>query len=272
MTRQIRGALSNLYMGMRLSIIDRGLLIADFVIATVTPYIIQYLIWTSVYMASKSDLVAGFAKIDLMFYYGYAIALSRLNNGYDVIEKLAQDVNEATIEPELLKPLPYPVQKLCLFMGEGFLYTIPLFLIVAIQFLYGGIQPGNAVEVVQFIFLLFVILMASQLLCFLTSFLIALAGFWFKKPDATLALMTMLPAFLGGALLPPSFWPGFIRPVMTYNPFAFVIAGPAKALASFNIAELTTVIQGTVVYIAIFVIAVSLVWRLALSSYEGAGG
>lgn len=272
MNNVIRSAAYNISMGMRMAITDRGLLFADFAIATTAPYVIQYLVWTSVYAANPNLDLEIFTRFELLIYYAYAISLSRLNNGYDIIERLASDVNDSSIETEILKPIPYPLQKFCLFVGEGFLYFLPIVFIFILHLSFVGLPSLAPIEILFVGVLIFFMVMISQILCFLISFLIAIGGFWFKKPDAALALMTVLPAFLGGALLPPSFWPEFLIPIMSYNPFAVTIAVPAAALTNPTLSGLLVAISVSVVYTLIFILLVWLAWRLALRQYDGSGG
>ncbi len=117
---------------------DRALLIVDFCMATAMPYLIQLLIWQYVYQSQHGAEIAGFGYHQLVLYYAYALALARLNSGYDVIAKLSAYVHEGRLEVQLTKPFPYPLQKMFGFLGESALYFLPLLFILSIQIIYAN--------------------------------------------------------------------------------------------------------------------------------------
>lgn len=252
------------------SVTDKGMLFADFVLATLLPYSIQYLIWGLIYAHSKSIL--DFNELQLMVYYAFAIAFSRLNNGYNTVETISNSLSEGTLDTYLLKPLPLPLQKYGEFLGQSALYWLPIFLLVFVQ---SFLSPSNHNLLVENKFYFAAILMTfllAQLLCFLMSFFLSLLAFWIERSEFILATLSMSSAFFGGTLLPPNYWPDWMKPIMIYNPYRYMIAAPAEMLSRFNAAKLGEIIFALICYIVILSFLTLCVWRQALKKYSSVGG
>ena len=192
--------------GFQQSVADKGILITDFVLASIIPYIVQILIWRYIFDSYPNDKIFGFSESQLLFYYALAIALLRLNNGYDIIEVLSDSIREGSLEGHLVKPYPYPLQRLFEFVGGGFLYNVPFVIILVVQTVYNGIPEIDYTTLPLYIMygcgFIFVFL-SSQVICFLTSFLIGCFSFWFVRADAILSFIVLISSFFSREVLKP---------------------------------------------------------------------
>jgi len=249
---------------------DRGMLVVDFCLATTVPYLVQLLIWQYVYQEQNGSDIAGFGYHQLVFYYAYALALARLNNGYDVIAQLSAHIHEGRLEVQLTKPFPYPLQKLFGFLGESSLYFLPLLIILLVQVVHSGAPavPHNPTYVLG----MAALLVLSQILCFTLSFCIGLASFWIVRSGILLTLLTTLSALLSGLLLPPDLWPSFLQPVMAWNPLRFMVAAPAELMVKPDNELLLWSVVVSFAYCVICASLACLAWRKSLESYHSVGG
>ena len=251
----------------KLILADRGMFIADFFLATTIPFVMQVLIWSYLYRENQIPAHESMNLSQTIFYFALAIGFGRLNNGYDIIAGLSQVVREGALEPHLLRPLPYPIQKLAEFIGGGILYTVPI-LIIALTF----VLTTSKIPTLHFWFGWFILLISSQILCFLVSWCIAIMSFTFTRTDFALSLLTTSAAFFGGELLPPGFWPEALQPLMGYNPFRFMISAPAEALVKVDFVFLLESIFWCLSYIFGLTVVASLLWKNGIKKYKGAGG
>ena len=106
-----------MFCGMRLLVVDRSMLFTDFILATSIPFLVQFLIWKQIYASSSDQSIQSFSLSALLFYYAFALILSRLHNGYDLIERLSEDVHEGGLEVFLIKPLSLLWQRFLIFAG-----------------------------------------------------------------------------------------------------------------------------------------------------------
>lgn len=253
--------------GMQSLLADRAMVIADFFIGTGVPYLVQFFIWSHIYQ-NGDQVIAGFTERQTIFYYAFALAFGRLNNGYEVIERLSFFIQEGRLEAYLTRPLAYPWQRFWEFMGESVLYLIPLGVVAFVWWMsapshsFGLVYPLAAITLI----------LASQLLCFQLSFLIACLAFWVVRSDILLSLVISLAALFGGLLLPPDFWPEWLSPVMKYNPFRYMIAGPAEFLVKPSGAFWVECLIFSLSYSFIAYTLMRFLWNRGLSHYNGAGG
>ncbi len=112
----------------------------------------------------------------------------------------------------------------------------------------------------------------SQILCFTFNFLIGLASFWIVRSGILLMLQPAVSALLSGTLLPPDFWPSFLRPIMAWNPLRFMVAAPAELMVKPNSVLLAWSIAATLAYWVLFASSAFFLWRKGLKDYHSVGG
>jgi ABC-2 type transport system permease protein len=252
---------------MKLIMADRGMFVADFLLATTVPFFMQLLIWTYLFHENQFQAMGSMSLTQTLFYYALAIGFGRLNSGYDIIAGLSQVVREGSLEPHLLRPLPYPVQRLADFMGGGVLYTIPI-LITATLFVSNSKTSPSLLFWMGWALLLIL----SQILCFLLAWSVALMSFSFTRTDFALSLLTTSAAFFGGELLPPLLWPESLQSLMSYNPFRFMISAPAESLVRVDIHFLNESLIWCCGYVAVLTVLCFILWKRGIKKYRGAGG
>lgn len=248
---------------------DRGLLIADFVLATCLPYIVQYLLWSWVYARRGGEPVNGYSMPVLMAYYACVIAFNRLNNGYGVIEYVSYAAHRGRIAALCCKPVGFMEQRLADFIGGSTLYFIPLLLVVAAVEIASGSGLAHAASMFA---LAAAVALISQALCFYLSFLFAMFSIVLYRPGFLFVLLSASQTVFGGVLAPASFWPAWLEPVMRYNPFRFAAAAPAELITGFSWPLLAEYVAFSAVYILAFRIAASLTWHRLLRKAEVLGG
>ncbi len=256
--------------------IDRGMFVSDLLIATSVPFLIQVLIWKFIY-SHQSGPIHGYQFHELMFYYIYAILLGRFNNSYDLIVNFAQAIQEGTAESYFLKPLNMAYFELYKFIGAGFLYLVPI-LIAAVSWFFVTLGkttqdiPSSALESIFYYAGVLILIGLSQVLCFYIGWSVAQLCFWFVRSDF-LANMTLLAsAFFGGELLPSNFWPPMLRPLLTYNPFSFLIARPSELLIHRNTDYLISSFELCGFYILLFAGISQVLFHCGRRRYESIGG
>lgn len=163
-----------------------------------------------------------------------------------MIKFFSHYVEEGQLEVYLTKPFKYITQMLFTFLGESVLYSIPLLALFVVKLV---LSYENILGLIIAFLFFFLIVIASQLLCFLLSFGIALLSFWVIEYNILLSFSILSSALLGGGLLPPSFWPVWIIPLMQFNPDHFMISAPAEFFSTRNLALFQQFIFGSFAYI-----------------------
>ena len=248
--------------GLRTLLADRAMFITDFILAIMLPFVMQVLIWNAIYTDSSIQ-IENFTHTQILFYYALVLVIVRLNNGYDVILHLSQQIQEGKLEMMIVKPLSYPLQRLAVFMGESILYLIPVATVLILFY-----EQISLLTLGKF----FILLIIAYLMSFVFALLLATATFWIVEYSLLLSFQLVAYSLLGGLLLPPSMWPNFLLPLMQYNPFRYMIAAPAEFIVSGNSALFIEALLGSLIYLAIFLLLFLLSWKRGLKIYTGAGG
>lgn len=257
--------------GLRLLIVDRGVLLTDFFIATGVAFFIQFLVWNTIYSGDQE--IQNFSFRELMFYCALSIFFARLHNCHDLIDEMAHEIIEGKLEVLMTRPCHLLLQKFFSYLGGGIPYLIPpLFLVIIFWQQNNWSAFSSAGDIGIYIATVLAFLLLGLLLSFCIGILLALSVFWLMQADFILIGLTTVMAFLGGAILPPAFWPEFIRPLMEYNPFQCFIAAPAQFMIHADYVSGLQALGLCLLYILTLLAALNLIWDCALKRYSGAGG
>ena len=257
--------------GLRVLLVDRGVLFVDFFIATGVAFLIQFFVWNAVYGAHEQ--IHGFTLEQLLYYCAFTIFLSRLNNCYDLVQKISEEITEGRLETQLARPIGYIGQKFAAYLGGGALYAIPVLSLCVFYWLNNHERlPQSPYELVGYGLLIVGFLLAGAVLSFSIGAVLGILTFWLMQADFVLACVTTITAFLGGAIIPPSYWPEFIRPLMAFNPFQYFIAAPASLIINGDVRAGAAALGAAMLYVLLFALVIRVMWRRAISTYTGGGG
>ena len=155
-------------------------------------------------------------------------------------------------------------------LSGGALYAMPVLILCVIYWLNNPERlPQSPDELVSYGVLIIAFLLAGVVLSFCIGVFLGILTFWLMQADFVLACLTTITAFLGGAIIPPSYWPEFIRPLMAFNPFQFFIAAPASLIISGDVRAGAAALGGAILYILLFTLIVRAMWRRAINTYTG---
>ncbi|WP_296653779.1 ABC-2 family transporter protein [Paraburkholderia sp.] len=257
--------------GLRVLLVDRGVLFVDFFIATGVAFLIQLFVWSAVYGAHEE--IHGFTLEKLLYYCAFTIYLSRLNNCYDLVQEISEDIIEGRLETQLARPVNYIGQKFAAYLGGGVLYAIPVLILCVVYWLNNpAALSRTSTGLVGYGLLIIGFLLAGTALSFCIGIILGILTFWLMQADFVLASLTTITAFLGGAIIPPSYWPEFIRPLMAFNPFQYFIAAPASLIISGDMHAGAVALGVAMLYILLFMFVIKAMWRRAINTYTGGGG
>lgn len=251
--------------GLKTILCDKAVMLTDFLLGTSLPFLVQFLIWTAVFHGVAT--IAGFSYENTIYYFAFAQIIGRLNNGYDVISHLSQQIYYGRLEAYLVKPIRYPLKRFAVYIGESLLYLIPLLLLLIIWLIQQPIHYST-------IYLLGImsLIFTSQILCYVIAMNIAIFAFWVIEADILLSTILILSTVLGGVLLPPEFWPEWLVPVMKYNPFQYMISAPCSFIVKPSISAWVEFMTGSWLYIGLLSASLWVGWRKGLNKYVCLGG
>ncbi|MFK3943192.1 ABC-2 family transporter protein [Pseudomonas monteilii] len=259
------------YCGLKTAVNDRTLFFTDMFMAVLFPLTLQILIWRNIFSAD-GQMLNGMHEGEVISYYAFALIISRLNNGYDLIRTMGEHVLNGTLDTHLTKPNNYLYQRFQVFLGESSIYAVPLLLAVVARELYTSDLTAIKPEILLHTSIFLTAIVLAQLTCFALSLCIALLVFWTIDYYMLLSFDICCTALLGGTLLPLAFWPDWMQPLLRFNPYRFIISAPAEIFAINNIVVLQEMIIGASCYLALFFVISTFLWKHGKNRYHSAGG
>ena len=229
---------------------------------------VLYFLWRAIYDYSGVTVLRGFTFEALIAYYTLTTILSSVTWTM-VDQELSNRVREGTLVNALIRPIHAFVRFLYEKISElGFVFVgqiVPVIIIGAVFLNVRITSPFN--------FLLFIIsAILAMLLSFSFAFLIGLSAFWLTKYSGLRMFRSGIQWFLGGSVVPLSFFPIFLQKVSNVLPFQYIAYVPIQIfLGHYDLIGSLEAIAMQLVWLAILVTLTILGWRVALKRFSAVG-
>lgn len=213
-------------------------------------------VWSAAYQGR--DTVAGMTLQSTVVYLTLANLQAAVINT-PVTWIMASRVRSGEVLFDVGRPLGYPGQMLALQAGQS-LVTVGVTLLVApVAGLLGGLSAPAGVAAG----LLYpVALLLGWALNALLTVLIGLTAFWTVDNMGIAVLYRFVAAFLAGASVPLTFFPGPLRAIAEVLPFRFVVYEPAAIyIGQIRASEAITGFGVALVWIVILSGLLAIVWQ-----------
>jgi ABC-2 type transport system permease protein len=97
-------------------------------------------------------------------------------------------------------------------------------------------------------------------------------AFWFDNIWSLGVILRFLTSFLGGALIPLSFFPEWAQSILSYTPFPYLIDFPMKALTgSLTVSTFCINLSIAFAWLLVFRALSKFTWTKGKYSYSGVG-
>lgn len=232
----------------------------------------QYVIWTNVFSASGKEVLAGFTLEQTLVYYA-AMQMVIHCIWDDAHDKLMHNVHRGELVTYLLRPLHYLWYSLSWKIGYRLLaiglQAVPVVVLIGSLFGFDLFVTNNLTW-----FLLS--LVTASIIQFELNTLAGLTSFWLQKPRGMLTIYKWGSRFLGGFVIPISFFPSVFEKLLFVLPFQFTMYAPASIfsgdyqLAGFALHPSTVVLVGTL-YASVLAMVIYAVWHKALNRFTAVG-
>ena len=220
-----------------------------------------FFLWIGVYNSSVdgvNSVINGFTLKDMLVYVAFINVFNFVTFAGDTMYNISQDIKNGTIAMSFVKPISYRVRFVFTTLG-GFtmnmlLLGLPAFVLLYVVFaVLGYIQIASVGTLILHILLFFVAQVLAALLYDCINYIFGVLCFYTTARWGMNAIKDVVINFLGGTLIPLSFFPDGFSKVLNYSPFAGISQNPVLIL----------MMQNDFVW-AIERIGLSLVWLAAL--------
>jgi ABC-2 type transport system permease protein len=229
--------------------------------------IVMLLVWLSI--SSTQGDINGFARGDFIAYYMIGLLVRNLTAVWASWE-LDRKIREGALSPELLRPI-HPIHNdIAGNWGEK---SIRIFIVVPIVAValwltpdaHLNLQPPNVLAFVAAIF-------GAWLILFFSDYLIGISAFWTSQTSAFLMGWYGFRVVLSGMLAPVQLFPPAVQSLLHWLPFRYMLSFPIEVLiGKTQGADLLNGLLIQFTWAAIFIIAVRVMWRIAMKNYSAVG-
>lgn len=224
-------------------------------------------LWQTTYEQSGSDKLAGLSLPDMIWYLSITEAMWM--SAPRLSQQIDQDVRSGNLSVLLLRPMAYPLYCLMSNLGERstrFLFNLLISFSLALLLVgpvklsaEGAIMTGTAI-------------LAAFILDGLAHILIGLTAIYFQDTSGLTLIYTRLTMILGGMLIPIELFPDWLRSLVKFLPFPYMMYEPVKLFARPDWQEYLKVLGGQSLSAIVLTTLVAIVYRHALSKISTNGG
>lgn len=237
------------------------------IISGFVPYLSLLFVWSAVYSGGRE--YAGYTLSDLQIYTVLAVSM-RFVSSMEVHWSMAEDIRKGTLSGFIIKPVSYVWARFFRYLGLVPLRILSTGVIILIAVLAGGISvidigAENILGFVCFVGL-------SIMFNFLTNFALGCLSFWLTRVNGINATWWMVGRFLSGAMFPIDMVGGILGQILVMLPFKLGIFVPISALVNDQSFRWYLEMSGSyLLWIFVFGLVVSFVWRKGLRQFEAVG-
>ena len=232
--------------------------------------IIAYFLWESIFYYSGKEVMNGYTIQGMIFYYLIVPLIFRIQQGQG-IGFISREIYDGSLNKYLLYPIGIFKYKAATYLANSGFYLLQLFLILIVYQVFFGSK-----EVFQFdffYFILFVLVTIVSSLSFYYSFCsVEFLAFWFDNVWSLGVILRFGTSFLGGALIPLTFFPNWAQTLLAYTPFPYLITFPMETLTGkLSYEEFLTQFSISICWLVVFFFIAKFIWNRGKYKYSGVG-
>ena len=197
-----------------------GSLIAEMTIA--------FFLWTAIFAQTGQTELQGFTFHSIIFYYVLMSFMVRMTKGQEM-GFLSTEIYQGTLNRYLVYPLSIFRYKYISHLSQTFVALLQLLLTTAIFLALFGTPEGVTLNFTNFAMSM-IIIGISGYFYFNLSCCLEMVSFWTDQVWSLMVMLKFTTRFLGGALIPLSFFPVWSQEPMSYLPFQYLVGFPAEVV------------------------------------------
>ena len=242
----------------------------NFLGQTLFSLLIAYFLWSSIFSSSLQANINGESLQSMIFYYLMAPLVFRIQQGQG-IGFLSREIYDGGLNKYLLYPIDYFKFKLSAYLANSFFFTLQLFAILCIYNLFFYDSTIYAFSFLYTLYFLISLLIGTCTFFFYFS-TAELLAFWFDNTWSLGVALRFITSFLGGALIPLSFFPEWSTKALAYTPFPYFINLPMlinqQKITHEKVFEQIFI---SILWLIVFYFISKFIWKKGNLVYSGVG-
>ena len=227
-------------------------------------------LWQTIFAAQGVTEMRGLSLDQLTLYYVLAPISVKVLMGEN-IGFLAREIYDGGLNRYLIWPMPALGYKALTFLTHSIFYLIQLGLIYFVARLVVDSTPVTSEELIRLVLGMGYLAIAGvgffHLMC-----LCEMVSFWFDNAWTLGVMLKFALYFLGGTLVPLTFYPEHLQNLFSYLPFASMVSAPIQFIMG-QASEAQTIQSFIVllIWIPVLFLLTQLMWKRGNLRYTGVG-
>jgi len=245
-------------------------LLVEFVGEVLSYSVVSYFLWRAVYETTGQAMLGGYTFHQMMAYSVLVPMIYKIVMG-PAMHFLSEDVYTGSLSRYLVYPVNYFGIKLSTNLATSFLGCAQTLFFLGVMTLIPALNLGQTVSLSNLLLGLITAILVSPLY-FVLECSIEMAAFWAEGVWSLSVMLKLILAILGGGMIPLSFFPEKIQPILEHLPFALMASFPIRtAMGRVDLSEwlysMLLVLGWTLLALAVQ----AQIWKRGLKGYSGVG-
>lgn len=228
--------------------------------------VIMLLVWLSI---SQDGTVNGFTSGDFVAYYMVGLIVRQLTGVWTSWE-MDFEIREGRLSPQLLRPI-HPIHRhIAANWAE---HIMRMGLLLPLVLLVFALTPDARLHITPISVAAFsVSVIGAWCICFFLDYCIGILAFWTSQATAFTQILWGARIVLSGVLAPLQMFPAALQTALDWLPFRYMLAFCNEILLGQVQDE--RLLFGLAVqwaWVAVFFVAMRVMWRVGVRSYSAVG-
>ncbi|MBU1975971.1 MAG: ABC-2 family transporter protein [Nanoarchaeota archaeon] len=229
--------------------------------------LIYFYLWKAIFAYSNATVIKGFTLDEMVSYYVLVMLV-----GFITYSECDKWIEESVVRGDtimaLLKPYRFIVWHYFFELGlTGLGLIIEILPVFVVGFFF-----GLKIASIPYLILFVISLALASALYFLVTFIVGLTSFWLFKIGGLRRVKRSMLAFLGGSMLPLTFFPETVQNIFLVLPFQYMRYIPILIyLEKYSIPYSITLLGIAATWVILLYVLARLMWNAAFKKFAGAG-
>ncbi len=228
-------------------------------------FFIKYNLWWAIYNSHQGDTIKGMTFSQMMNYHVWALITSLIFRGYNS-NSLAEDIRLGKISTYMIYPFNFWEHQTCQFLAfsslQIFVSSVTFFILFAAGIVifptFSGVILGLSFSLL------------AGFLWFVIQYVCGLMAFWLEETWMIRVMTELVVNFLSGNIFPLELYPAKLTVFLKYTPFPYLAYYPIKMFLGQN-DEIILPLIILLIWIGLFSLFASRLWKKGVCNYTGAG-
>lgn len=237
---------------------------------TLVQLFIARALWQNIFESQNLAEMNGYS-LEMMTLYYLIVPLGMRTISGENIGFLSREIYDGTFSRYLIYPLSFFQYKTITYLSYSFFYVIQLIFLFFIYKFFFSSTPFNFQDGVNLLLGSVLFLMAAFTYGMM-SMGCELLALWVDNVWSLMVMMRFFTTFLGGGVIPLVFFPDWVKGLLVYTPFPYLISLPVRTVMGLTTSqEIITGGTSLVWWGLIIMTLVKLIWRKGQKNYSGVG-